>query len=400
MGITGVETPTDIRANLRDLPRYLTVSAAGAALVAALFALTGTLLLIVQAALNAGFSPGQLASWVFAVTVGGGVITVVLSLAYRQPICGAWSIAGTALLATALPRFSLSEAVGAYLVSALVILVLAVTGGFGRAIAIVPPEIVMGMLAGVLLRFAVGIFTPLAGEPALVLTMLLIFLVFTRLRWQAPALAALLVGMAIVALNGQFRPVGVALALTVPELLVPTFSPDAVLALSLPLAILALTAQNAPGIGILVAHGYEAPTGAITLATGLGSLATALIGGPGVNIAAPMTAICASPAVHPDPGGRYAAAMLNGLILILFGLVAATAMPLILALPGAVIGVTAGLAMVPALVGALRRAFGSDKPAYGAFFALAIAASDLTFLGLGAAFWSLVGGLAISRLID
>lgn len=394
------EAPTDVRANVRDLPRYVTVSTAGAALVSALFALTGTLLLIVQAATAAGLTSGQLGSWVFAVCVGAGLMTLLLALGYRQPICGAWSIAGTALLVTALPRFSLEEAAGAYLVSGLIILLLAITGGFGRAIALVPQPVVMGMLAGVLLRFGLGIFAPLSREPVLVLAMLAVFLLIERLRWQAPALGALVVGMAIAALQGQFRPVGVALRLTAPELYAPTFSLEAVLALSVPLAVLALASQNAPGIGILLAQGYPAPSGAITLLTGLGSLATALIGGPGVNVAAPMTAICASPAAHPDPGGRYAAAVLNGLLLIAFGLVGGAATSLILALPQTVIGVTAGLAMVPALIGALRRSVGQDKGAYGAFFALAIAASDVTLLGVGAAFWSLLGGLVVSRLLD
>ena len=395
-----LEPPADARANLRELPRYVGPSTAGAALVAALLAVTGPIVLILQAAAAAQLSPAQLSSWVFAVTVGGGAASLVLALLYRQPICGAWSIAGAALLVTALPRFSLPEAVGAYLFSGLLIILLALSGLFGAAIERVPQEIVLGMLAGVLFRFAVGIFTPIAAEPGLVLAMVAAFLAFQKLRWQTPTLAALVIGTVVAALVGRFRVGQVALGLTRPELYAPAFSAEALLSLSLPLTILALTSQNAPGIGILRAQGYPAPSNAITLVSGLASLATAPLGGHGVNIAAPMTAICSAPAAHPDPAGRYAATVLNGLLLIAFGLVGATATSIMLALPPAVIGVAAGLAMVPPLMQALRGSVGQDKRPYGAFFALAIAASDVTLLGIGAPFWSLLGGLALSHMLD
>ncbi|MBA2451142.1 MAG: benzoate/H(+) symporter BenE family transporter, partial [Chloroflexi bacterium] len=156
-----LEPPTNPRANLVDLPRYVGPSTAGAALVAALIAFTGPVVLVLQAGTNAQLSPDQINSWIFAVAVGGGMASVVLSLLYRQPLCNAWSIAGAALLVGTLPRFSLAEAVGAYLVSGLLILLLAISGLFGAAMERVPQEIVMGMLAGVLLRFAIGIFTPI-----------------------------------------------------------------------------------------------------------------------------------------------------------------------------------------------------------------------------------------------
>ena len=115
---------------LRNLPRSLTVSAFSAGLVAALLGVTGPPLLMYQAARNAGLGDATLGSWYFAVLVGGGVFTVLLSIAYRQPLCGAFSIAGSAFLIEALPRFGLDQAVGAYLLAAALILVLGLSGGF------------------------------------------------------------------------------------------------------------------------------------------------------------------------------------------------------------------------------------------------------------------------------
>ena len=200
--IVGLEPPTDLRANLRDLPRYVTASTVSAGLVAALLGVTGPVILLIQAATAAGLTPEQLSSWVFAVLVGGGTASLVLALVYRQPICGAFSIAGAALLVTTLPRYSLAEAVGAYLVSGLLLAALGLTGWFGRAMARIPPEIVSGMLAGVLFRFGVGIFTPLGAEPLLVLAMVLAFLALQRLGWRTSTLGALLVGMATAAAGG------------------------------------------------------------------------------------------------------------------------------------------------------------------------------------------------------
>ena len=138
----------------------------------------------------------------------------------------------------------------------------------------------------------------------------------------------------------------------------------------------------------------------MTLVSGLWSVVTAPLGGHGVNIAAPMTAICAAPTAHPDPWGRYAATVVNGVLFAGVGVVGATATTIILALPPSVIGVVAGLAMVPPLMQSLRGSVGQERHAYGAFFALAIAASNVTLLSVGAPFWALLGGLLVSRLLD
>ncbi len=396
----GLERPTDVRANLRDLPRYITPSTVSAGLVAALLGVTGPVILLIQAAEAAGLTTEQLNSWVFAVLFGGGTASVVLALAYRQPMCGAFSIAGVALLITMLPRYSLPEAVGAYVVSGLLIVALALTGWFGRAMASIPPQVVSGMLAGLLFRFALGIFTPLPREPLLVVAMLLTFVLLQRLGWRTSTFGALVVGMAVAGAGGQFRLDQVTLGLAVPGVVAPAFSLASVLSLSLPLTVLALTSQNAPGIGILSTQGYQPPSNAITLVSGLWSLATAPLGGHGVNLAAPMTAICASPAAHPDPNGRYAAAVIDGVLFAMVGVVGASATTLMLALPPAVISVVAGLAMVPTLMSSLRSSVGQERHAWGAFFALTIAAADATVLGVGAPFWALLGGLMISRVLD
>ncbi len=148
--------------NLRDLPHSLTLSALVSSLVAVLVGYTGPLLIVVQAAENAGLDRAHLSSWIWAVTVGSGVSALLLSLWYRQPILVAWPTAGAALLVSSLAQYQYAEAIGAYLMTAVALVVLGFTGMFGRIMAHVPRSIIAGMLAGVLLKFGTGLFKSFA----------------------------------------------------------------------------------------------------------------------------------------------------------------------------------------------------------------------------------------------
>ena len=299
-----------------------------------------------------------------------------------------------------LAHFSLPETAGAFLISGLLVTLIGVSGLFGWIMERLPNEVIMGMLAGVLLRFGIGIFDSLAEQPLLVGLMLAAYLATVRfLPKLPPVLSPLVVGMAAAALTGQFDPGSVRLELSRPLLVMPAFSVGALFSLALPLTLLAIASQNAPGIGILRANGYRPPVNAITIFGGIGSILTAPLLGHGVNVAAPMTALCAHPAVHPEPRGRYVASVSNGLWFIAFGLVGATAISLIQALPPAFVTVIAGLALFPVLHQAFRLAIGPVKHPVAAAFTLLIAASNLSLLGINATFWAIVAGLALARFL-
>ena len=67
--------------------------------------------------------------------------------------------------------------------------------------------------------------------------------------------------------------------------------------------------------------------------------------------------------------------------------------------PQALLLAMAGLALVGALVGALKE-IAKGPLILGPIFAFAIALSDMTLLGLGPFFWSLVLGAAISLMLE
>lgn len=389
---------TRLREAIRDLPGTLTPTAWLAGLVAVVMAYTGPMVLVFQAAENAGLSQAQLASWIGALAIGSGVTSLALCLWYRQPIVIAWSVAGSALLVSDLARYSLAEAVGAYLLAGAAMTALGVSGLFRRALALVPEAVVMGMLAGVLLRFGVGLFQALPSSPVLVLAALAVFFALQRAGMRTPTIGALLAGLAVAAAGGDLQLGGVRPELVAPLWIWPTFSLQASLGLALPLFVLAVASQNAPGIAVLRASGYEPPVDGPIALTGLASVLTAPLGGHGLNLAALMAAICASPEVDPDPRRRYGAGVTAAAWFILFGLFGATAAALFAGFPPALVAVVAGLAMAGPIRSALTAAMTAPAHREGALFALLFSAADISLLGIGAPFWGLLLGVAVTQL--
>ena len=137
----------------------------------------------------------------------------------------------------------------------------------------------------------------------------------------------------------------------------------------------------------------------MSVISGVGGMLAGLMGGHNANIAGPMTAICSSDQAGDNREGRYAATVVNGILFALFGIFSGVAVPLIMALPAPLIGAVAGLAMITVLLSAFQAAF--DRQAgyqIGAFVALIVAMSNVTFLSISAPFWALVAGAAVSIL--
>lgn len=171
------------------------VSAVVTGLIAVMVSYAGPLVIVFQAAKSGLLTPEQLSSWLWAISIGSGVSGLWLSLRYRTPVITAWSTPGAALLVTSLAQYRYSDAIGAYMFSALLITLLGVTGLFSRLMARLPVAVVAAMLAGVLFRFGVGVFSSLAQGPALVLPILLVYLVARRTGARYAIMAALITGV-------------------------------------------------------------------------------------------------------------------------------------------------------------------------------------------------------------
>jgi len=386
--------------NILDLPGALTPSAISAGLVAMLIGYAGPMLIVVQAAQNAGFSDAQLSSWVWAITVGTGLISVLLSLWYRQPMLAAWPSAGAALLVSSLPQYSINEAIGAYIVTSLGLIVLGYSGLFGRLMSYIPGTIIAGMMAGILLQFGTAIFTSLLVDPLLILVMLGGYLLLKRLKFGAPTIGILILGLIVSYFSGTLDFGDMTFQLTRPLFTAPAFSLQAVLGLSLPLFILANASQNAPGLGVLRSFGYDVPADGPVLVTGVFSLITAFFGNHGLCLSAITAAICVSPDAHPDKEKRYSAGVAYGVWYIAFGLFGATAVAFFKGLPPSFVAALAGLALLGAISTGLTNAMSEPSEREAALIAFLFTASNVPIWGIGSPFWGLLAGVVAHWILS
>ena len=366
-----------------------------------IFAASGPVAIILSVGTRGGLSPAELASWLFGVFLVNGLITVAMSWRYRQPLCFFWTIPGTVLVGPALQHLSFPEVVGAFYAAGALILVLGMSGLVKRAMQAMPMPVVMGMVAGVFLRFGLDLVRALHGDPAIAAPMVLVFLALSALphfgRRMPPLIGALLAGAlaAVVLGRGHASALG-GLGLARPVLQAPTLSWAAMIELVVPLAITVLVVQNGQGFAVLRTAGHNPPFNATTIACGVGSLAAAAVGAVSSCLAGPTNALIAS---SGERERHYTAAILTGLLAVAFGLVAPAFTGLMLAAPKEYIMVLGGLAMLRVLQAAFVASF-KGRFTLGALVAFLVAVADLGLLNIGAAFWGLVAGFAMSWLLE
>lgn len=388
-----------IARNVRDLPSSLTPSAVLSGLLVIVIGYASSLVIVFQAASNGALTPAQTSSWVLAITVGAGVSSIVMSLWFRQPVTAAWSTPGVALLVTSLSQYSYSDAVGAYLIAGAGVMLLGFSGLFGRVMGLIPTPIVLGMLAGILIRFGIGAFNAIPEAPLIVLPMIVLYFVLRRRNFRAPAAVTLIAGLGIAALTGAIHLEAFTLALAAPELTAPTFSVEALLGLALPLFALALTGQYAPGQAVLRNAGYDAPIDKALIVTGAASVITAPFGGHGLTLAAITAALVTGGESHPDKDRRYSAGVATGFWYIVTGVFGAALVALFAGLPRALIAATAGLGLISAILSSLSGAMTAVEGREGALAALLCTAANFSLLGVGAPFWGLVFGLLVHGIM-
>ena len=383
---------------MKGLMRDFSLSAAVAGFIATVISYAGPLVIIFQAADAAHLSRELLSSWVWAISIGSALLGIGLSLRYRVPIIIAWSAPGSALLVALLPGISMNEAVGAYLLSSLIIFLVGISGAFDRVIGKLPGAIAAAMLAGILLRFGTGLFVSLQGQPGLVLAMFVTYLVCKRLLPRYAVMAVLVVGCAIAILTGQLHREALVIGLATPVWVTPQFSLSATLNVALPLVMVALTGQFVPGMAVLRASGYATPASPIIAFSALGTALLAPFGCHGLNLAAITAAICTGREAHEDPGKRYVAGVVGGLCYLVLGIFGATLVSLFAAFPKELIAALAGLALFAAIAGALANAMAVPHDREAALVTFLTTASGMSLFGLSAAFWGLIFGMAAHLL--
>jgi benzoate membrane transport protein len=381
-----------MKGRLQKFRDDLSISAFIAGLLAVLISYAGPLVIVFQAAKLSGLSTQMTSSWIWAISIGSGITGLALSWKLRVPVITAWSTPGAALLIGLLPHTPYPEAIGAYLVSALVITLIGFSGAFDRVIERMPKGIAAALLAGILLRFGMEIFTSISINPILVLVMVGAFVAIKRVSSRYAIAGVMLVGIAVAVIADKTHISEVTLDLVAPVFVLPEWSWSAVLNMGLPLALVSLTGQFVPGIAVMRASGYKVRAKEIITTTGIASVLLAPFGSHGVNLAAITAAICTGKEANEDPARRYVAGIFCGLIYILIGLFGGAIALLLSALPKELIATLAGLALMGAITSGIIGMVADESHRDASVITFLATASGMHFLGMGSAFWGLIIG--------
>ena len=291
------------------------------AVVAFIFAASGPIAIILSVGARGGLSESDISSWIFGAFFLNGLVSLLFCWLYRQPLVFFWTIPGAVLVGPALGHLSFAEVIGAFYVTGLLMGLLGLTGWVRRAMQAVPMPVVMGMVAGVFLRFGLDLVYAMRDDFWLAAPMALAFIALTALprlaRVLPPVVGALIVGAVVIAVMGTFDAKGERIfAIVQPNLYAVVFSWRAMIELVVPLAITVLVVQNGQGIAVLGAAGHQPPVNAITVACGAASMITALFGSVSTCLTGPVNAIISA---SGERARHYTAGMFVALLALGFG---------------------------------------------------------------------------------
>ena len=385
---------------LRSLRRDISLSAIVAGIVATLVGYSGSLVIVLEATRAADISEAQIASWIWAISIGSGVSGLVLTVITRVPIIIAWSTPGAALLISSLGGFTFAEAVGAFLLASAAAAVVGWTGWFGKLLDQVPQPLLQALLAGVLLPFVVSGATQFESAPLLAGVVVLTYFVGKRFFERYAVLAALITGIGASILLGEFGQIAAEFALTIPVFTAPQFSLPALVSVALPLFIVTMASQNAPGLALLRHEGYRASDRLLIGGVSTVSTVLAPFGNHGICMAAITAAIATGPESHVDRARRYVAGLSGAAMYLAVGAFGGYLISVFQAIPTAAITTLAAVALLSSTLGALKGAMSTDaRTGVAALVTLATTMSGLVLFSAGSAFWGLVAGYLVYLLL-
>ncbi|MEO1395674.1 MAG: benzoate/H(+) symporter BenE family transporter [Cyanobacteria bacterium J06634_5] len=380
------------------LTKDFSLSAVIAGFITVLVGFTSAGVIVFQAAQALGATPAEIGSWIWALGAGMGLTSALLSWRYKQPVVTAWSTPGAALLIPAAVGVSMPEAIGAFLICAVLITVCGFTGWFAQAMNRIPISLASAMLAGVLLQFGLSVFVAMQTQFVMTFAMFCLYLVMRQVLPRYAVLSALVLGILIASAQGLLQLDTVQWQLAQPVFTAPQFSFSAVVGIALPLFIVTMASQNVPGVATIRAFGYDTPISPLIGWTGVATLVLAPFGGFAINLAAITAAISMGREAHEDPSKRYVAAIACGFFYMTVGIFGATVGSLFAALPQELIVAIAGLALLGTIGNGLATALAHEPDREAALITFLVTASGITLFGIGSAFWGLAAGLLATAL--
>ncbi|GII57783.1 benzoate transporter [Planotetraspora thailandica] len=371
-----------------------------AGLVAAFVGYTSSFAVVLAGLRGAGATAGQAASGLLVLCLTLGLGTMLLAWRYKTPVMLAWSTPGAAVLAAGgAVAGGWPAAVGAFLVTGVLIAATAAIPRLGDLAGSIPAPISQAMLAGVVLPLCLAPVTATARHPAVLLPVLAVWLAVLAFapRWANAAALGTALAVAVAALAADSPDAG---AFT-PHLswTAPAFTWQALVGIAVPLYLVTMASQNVPGTAVLSGFGYRTPWRPALAVTAAGTIAGAPAGGHAINLAAISAALSASPDAGRDPARRWIAAFTTGCAYVPLAFASAALSAVVTAAPDGLVVAAAGIALFGILGSSLASAAAEPRGREAAIVTFLVAASGVTAAGIGAAFWALLAGLAVRLII-
>ena len=380
-----------------------------AGLTAVTVGYSSSVVIIIDVARKAGASDDMVVSWLLALGLGMGITCILFSWLSKLPVVTAWSTPGAAFLLTSIGDYRLSEAIGAFVICALLSLVTAQSRSLLKQISRIPPAISSALLAGILLPICLAIFSDVNEAPYLVALFIAAYLVGSRLfpRYLMLILLVMSVGISVfmgsshgvISLPGDssmFSPeMASNFTLPAPIWVTPSFSFSAAIGLAFPLFLITTLSQNLPGIAIHHAHGYTPDHKPILSGIAIVQALLAPFGGFTFNLAAITAALCMGEQADSEKSQRYRAAIAAGVAYLFMGLLASVVVALFVSMPSIIIHLLAGLALLATLQSAVARAMEVEHHRAPAMLTMLCTASGFSLFSMTSAVWGLGLGLLL-----
>jgi benzoate membrane transport protein len=350
----------------------------------------------------------QTSGWIALIYGLPMIPSLILTLRYRMPLLLTGNVFALIFFASLGDRVSFPDLSGAAILAGAIVLLTTILGLTDRIARWIPSPIVQGLIAGAVLPFVVGIFSALdTGDPAngidlsIMVGAALVAYLIARVAewgWVPPIVPAFVAALVVAIVTGQLGELPSLFAPPRFDPVTPTFSLRAILTAT-PVLVALLTVQsNVPSVIYLRSEGFDPPERLVNVVSGAGTMIGSLMGPVMVSLALPPLLLMAAPAAG-ERSVRYRSTFVPIAAGLWIALFAGTATAIAVFLPPVLLLTMAGLALVPALVAALR-AITAGPLVLGPVFAFAIAVSDISLFGLGPFFWSLVIGTFVSLLFE
>lgn len=385
---------------MKKILNDISLPAVFAGFITFLIGISVSSVLVIQAAQQLGANQAEISSWFWALGLSIGLSGLLLSWKFKYPVATSWSTAGLALIIATGSGYSLNEAIGAFLVCGVLTAILGFLGVFEKILSYIPQSLTSAMLAGVLLKFGIEIFTQLKNAWGFILSLLLIYIISKKVLPRYCIVITVLGGFIICPWFMTFQLPDLSWSFTHPIWTTPKFTLSALLGLAIPLFIINMASQYLPGLAMIKSYGYTPHVRQLVGWTSLSNAFFAPFGAFSTNIAAISAAVSLDDQAHPDPQKRYIAGMSCSLFYIVMGLFASTLTTLLMSFPGVFITSLAAIALFGTIGHNISLAFEKIEQREAALMTFLFSASGVQFLGIGSAFWGLVFGCVVHVIFN